>query len=79
MPIRVVAIDDDSDILRMVRTKLVKEGFEVITASDGEEGLSKVLVEKTQKCVMSEEPDLDYGILDLLLKCMAEQLKYLAP
>ena len=37
MPVRVVAMDDDPDILRLVRIKLTKEGFEVITAADGEE------------------------------------------
>ena len=46
MPVRVVAMDDDPDILRLVRIKLTKEGFEVITAADGEEGVEKVLAEK---------------------------------
>lgn len=43
---KVVAIDDDSDLLRLVRVKLSKEGFEVITAVDGEEGINTVLREK---------------------------------
>jgi len=47
--IRVLAIDDEGDILRLIRIKLEKEGFEVITASDGEEGVEKVL---------TEEPDI---------------------
>jgi len=47
--IRVLAIDDETDILRLIRIKLEKEGFEVITASDGEEGVEKVL---------AEEPDI---------------------
>ena len=43
MSYKVVAIDDEADILRLVRIKLEKEGFDVITAVDGEDGLAKVL------------------------------------
>lgn len=46
MPYKVIAIDDDADLLRLVRVKLTKEGFEVITAVDGEEGVDTVLREK---------------------------------
>ncbi|MBN2334448.1 response regulator transcription factor [Candidatus Bathyarchaeota archaeon] len=46
MAYKVVAIDDDADLLRLVRIKLTKEGFEVFTAVDGEEGVSTVLREK---------------------------------
>ena len=46
MAYKVVVMDDEVDILRLVRIKLEKEGFEVITAFDGEEGISKVMVEK---------------------------------
>ena len=46
MTIRVVAMDDDHDILRLLRIKLEKEGFQVITATDGEEGVKAVLGEK---------------------------------
>jgi CheY-like chemotaxis protein len=40
---RVVAIDDEEDILRLIRIKLSKEGFRVITAKDGVEGIETVL------------------------------------
>jgi DNA-binding response OmpR family regulator len=46
MPIRVLAVDDEADILRMIRIKLSKAGFEVSTASDGEEAVVKALAEK---------------------------------
>lgn len=46
MPIRVLAIDDEADILRMIRIKLSKAGFEVSTAGDGEEAVVKALAEK---------------------------------
>jgi DNA-binding response OmpR family regulator len=52
MPIKVVAMDDESDILRMVQRKLEKEGFIVITASDGDEGLEKVLVERPDVMIL---------------------------
>ena len=44
--IRVIAIDDEADILRLIRMKLSKEGFDVSTASNGDEGIEKVLREK---------------------------------
>jgi two-component system alkaline phosphatase synthesis response regulator PhoP len=46
MAIRVLAIDDEADILRLVSIKLQKAGFEVSTAADGEEGLEKALSER---------------------------------
>jgi CheY-like chemotaxis protein len=50
--IRVVAIDDEADILRLIRIKLSKEGFDVSTATNGEEGISKVLREKPDVMVV---------------------------
>jgi CheY-like chemotaxis protein len=44
--IRVIAIDDEADILRLIRIKLSKEGFNVSTAADGIEGARKVIDEK---------------------------------
>jgi CheY-like chemotaxis protein len=41
--VRIVAIDDEADILRLIQIKLAKEGFDVKTASDGEEGIKAVL------------------------------------
>ena len=52
MTIRVVAMDDDHDILRLLRIKLEKEGFQVITATDGEEGVKAVLGEKTDVMIV---------------------------
>ena len=36
---RILIVDDDPWILRMVSTLLEKKGFTIVTASDGEEGL----------------------------------------
>ena len=46
MAIRVVAMDDDADILRMVRIKLERAGFEVLTAANGGAGVKLVLAER---------------------------------
>src|SRR5215510_13493345 len=41
MAIRVLAVDDEADILRLVEIKLKKAGFDVSTARDGQEGLER--------------------------------------
>ena len=46
MAIRVLAVDDEPDIRRLVEIKLRKAGFDVMTASDGQEGLEKALEAK---------------------------------
>jgi diguanylate cyclase (GGDEF)-like protein len=40
---RVLVVDDDDDIVRVVRINLELEGFEVDTASDGQEALERAL------------------------------------
>jgi CheY-like chemotaxis protein len=44
--VKIVAIDDEADILRLIRIKLSKEGFSVVTASNGIDGIEKVLAER---------------------------------
>jgi two-component system alkaline phosphatase synthesis response regulator PhoP len=51
-PIKVVAIDDEADILKMIQRKLEKNGFKVFTASDGEEGVIKVVAEKPDAMIV---------------------------
>jgi len=53
---RILVVDDEKDILELVRTILVGNGFEVITAGTGEEGL---------KLAVSGKPDLI--ILDVVM------------
>lgn len=55
---KVLIIEDDSFLQGLEAGKLKKEGYEVITASSGEEAMKKI-----------GEPDLDAGIilLDLIL------------
>jgi len=59
MPIKILAVDDDPDVRRLVRIKLKKAGYDVVMASDGEEGVQKALEEK---------PDL--VILDVMMPKM---------
>ena len=53
---RVLIIDDDSECLEFAKTVLVDEGYEVIIAVDGQEGLKKAV---------SEHPDLI--VLDVMM------------
>ncbi|MDD5691278.1 MAG: response regulator [Candidatus Omnitrophica bacterium] len=53
---RVLIIDDETDLMEMVSLRLEANGYQVIFASDGQEGLDKARTEK---------PDLI--ILDLML------------
>lgn len=53
---RVLIVDDEPSIIKMVSKRLEVEGFEVLIAMDGQEGLTKA---------QTESPDLI--ILDLML------------
>ncbi len=46
MTVKVLAVDDEPEILRIVEIKLEMSGFEVVTARDGEEGVRLALAEK---------------------------------
>lgn len=56
---KILLVDDEEDVLRTVGFRLQSSGYEVVTASDGMEGLEKA---------HSEKPDL--VILDLMLPKM---------
>lgn len=53
---KILVVDDEKPISEIVKYNLVKEGYEVFTAYDGEEALEKV-----------EEVEPDLIILDLML------------
>jgi CheY-like chemotaxis protein len=40
---RILVVDDDAWILRMISTVLSKRGYEILTAADGQEGLQRAL------------------------------------
>lgn len=57
--VKILVVDDEPDILEFLRYNLVKEGFDVFVASNGEEGL--MLAER-------EQPDL--VVLDIMMPKM---------
>jgi len=59
MPYKILAVDDEDDVRRLIEIKLTKAGFEVITAVNGQEGLDKA---------KSEYPDL--VIMDVMMPVM---------
>ncbi len=59
MPKKILVVDDEDDVLKVVQKRLGDAGYEVLTARDGQDGL-----EKARK----ESPDLI--ILDLMLPKM---------
>ena len=50
--VKILVVDDEPDILEFLRYNLVKEGYEVFTASNGEEGLSIAEREKPHLIVL---------------------------
>jgi DNA-binding response OmpR family regulator len=56
MPARILVVDDDKQIVRLVKTYLEQAGYSVLTASDGENAL---------RIIRRERPDL--VVLDLML------------
>lgn len=46
MPRKILLIDDEPDLVDIIKTRLEISDFNVITAYDGEEGLRKLLKEK---------------------------------
>ena len=52
MSVKVLAVDDEDDVRRLIEIKLKKAGFEVIAATNGEEGLEKCLAEQPDVVIM---------------------------
>jgi two-component system alkaline phosphatase synthesis response regulator PhoP/two-component system response regulator VicR len=59
MPKKILAVDDERHIVRLVQVNLERAGYEVITAYDGKDALEKVA---------SEQPDL--VVLDVMMPYM---------
>jgi len=53
---KILIIEDDAFLQGLESNKLKKDGYEVITASSGEEGMQKI-----------NEPDISFILLDLVL------------
>jgi DNA-binding response OmpR family regulator len=48
----VLVVDDEQDILDLVRFRLEHDGYRVITASDGERGLALARAERPDLCIL---------------------------
>jgi len=59
LPRKILAVDDEKHIVRLVQVNLERAGYEVITANDGREALQKV---------KDEKPDL--VVLDVMMPYM---------
>lgn len=69
---KILIVDEDTDVLRLLRVKLNAAGYEVSRARDGKEAL--VQVEKEQPEIIITELLLpDINGLDLLVQLKAEQ------
>ncbi len=56
---KILAVDDEKHIVRLVQVNLERAGYEVVTANDGKEALQKV---------QTEQPDL--VVLDVMMPYM---------
>lgn len=57
---RILAVDDEKHILRLVQINLEKAGYEVVTASNGREAVEKVREERPNLIVMDVMmPEMD--------------------
>jgi len=57
---KILAVDDERHIVRLVQVNLQKEGFEVATASNGREALEKVAADKPDLVVLDVMmPEMD--------------------
>lgn len=52
MAFKILAVDDEKHIVRLVQINLQKEGYEVVTASTGREALEQVAREKPDLVIM---------------------------
>lgn len=67
---RILVVDDDERIRRMVTDMLISRGYQVIVARDGAEGVSRAVVEKPDVVLMDLfMPKMDgYAALSALKK-----------
>jgi DNA-binding response OmpR family regulator len=65
---KILAVDDEKHIVRLVQINLQKEGYEVVTASNGREALERVASDKPDLIIMDVMmPEMDgFGALKIL-------------
>lgn len=52
MPLKILVCDDERHIVRLIQVNLEKQGWQVVTAYDGKEGLEKIRAESPDLCVL---------------------------
>lgn len=52
MPAKILVCDDERHIVRLIQVNLERQGYQVVTAYDGKEGLEKVRSEKPNMMVL---------------------------
>ena len=52
MPLKVLVCDDERHIVRLIQVNLERQGYQVVTAFDGKEGLEKIASEKPNVVVL---------------------------
>lgn len=52
MPTKILVVDDEPNIVKLLESRLIAEGYEVITASDGQEALDKVYQEHPKLIIL---------------------------
>lgn len=67
---KILIVDDEADIVTMLKIRLEKNNYEVISAFDGEEGYEKARTEKPNLIILDLLlPKIDgYWVCDLLKK-----------
>jgi DNA-binding response OmpR family regulator len=73
---KILIAEDDSMLLNIVTEKLVKEGFEVIQAKDGEEALRKARTENPDLILLDVLMPVMDGVT--MLKKLREEKKFVA-
>ncbi|MDP3921660.1 MAG: response regulator [Candidatus Omnitrophota bacterium] len=52
MPKKILIVDDEPTILKLIASRLQAHGYETITASDGQEGLSRARADKPDLIIL---------------------------
>lgn len=51
-PVKILVCDDERHIVRLIQVNLERQGYQVVTAYDGKEGLEKIKAEKPDAVVL---------------------------
>jgi len=72
LPKRVLVVDDEPEILHMLRVNFEKEGYQVITAANGRQALEEVAIQKPD-IILLDNMMPDISGLEVARKLKADQ------